>query len=123
MDYSHDYAANNLNYSFDSKKTANLKAVQKQYIYVIPDGIDILKDKYKILKQDIQCYIDLMLPDKDEIEKKYPYLTMKEKIKMLMPSEQIREQIHKQFLADVGAQLNQGEEGTFLSNSNNFLHS
>ena len=49
-----------------------------------------------------------MLPDKDEIERKYPYLTMKEKIKMLMPSEQIREQVHNQFLSDVGAKLNQG---------------
>ena len=114
MDYSQDYVTSKLNQSFEAKKTSSLKTNQKQYIYVIPDGIDILKDKYRILKQDIQCYIDLMLPDKEEIERKYPYLTMKEKIKMLMPSEQIREQIHYQFLADVGAKLNQGEKGKLL---------
>lgn len=46
-----------------------------------------------------------MLPDKEEIEKKYPYLTLKEKISMLMPSEQIREQVFNQFLTDVGERM------------------
>jgi hypothetical protein len=85
-------------------------ADEKQYIYILPDGIDILKDKYKIYKQDIKPYIDSMLPDKDEIEKKYPYLSKKEKIKMLLPSEQIREQVYQQFLADVTQDMRSRED-------------
>jgi hypothetical protein len=41
----------------------------KQLIYIIPDGVDIIKDKYKIYKRDIKPYIDNMLPNKEEIEK------------------------------------------------------
>lgn len=85
-------------------------AEEKQYIYILPDGIDILKDKYKIYKQDIRPYIDSMLPDKEEIEKKYPYLSKKEKIKMLLPSEQIREQVYQQFLADVTRDMRSRED-------------
>jgi hypothetical protein len=43
--------------------------IDKQLIYIIPDGIDIIKDKYKIYKRDIKPYIDNMLPNKEEIEK------------------------------------------------------
>lgn len=57
------------------------KQDQPQYIYIIPDGIDLITDKYKVFKQDLRAYVDNMLPNKEEIEKKYPYLSRKEKSK------------------------------------------
>lgn len=83
---------------------------EKHYIYIIPDGVDILKDKYQIFKQDIRKYIDNMLFDKEEIVKKFPYLTIKEKDKLLMPSEQMKEQVYRQFLSDIGEMMRTGKE-------------
>lgn len=89
------------------------KMAERKCIYVIPDGVDLLNDKYRILKQDIRPYIDSMLPDKKEIEKKYSYLTEKERIKLLKPSEQIREQVFNQFLSDLGEKI--GPEKEFVA--------
>lgn len=44
----------------------------------------------------IECY-----QTKKRLRNKYPYLSKNEKIKMLLPSEQIREQVYRQFLAEV----------------------
>ena len=85
----------------DTRETKQSVAPETQIIYIIPDGINILKSKYKIHKINLKPYIDSMLPNKEEIEKKYPYLSKKEKINMLMPSEQIREQVYRQFLAQL----------------------
>lgn len=53
----------------ETENDSQSQLIEQQLIYIIPDGVDVIKDKYKIYKRDIKPYIDTMLPNKEEIEK------------------------------------------------------
>jgi len=52
------------NISFFSIFDIYIDSMTPQFIYIIPDGINIVSDKYKIFKIDIKPYIRTLLPKK-----------------------------------------------------------
>jgi len=90
-------------------------ADEKHYIYLIPDGIDLVKDNYKIYKEDIMPYIRATgwLP-KTDIEKKSRFsLSQQQYSETPRPdgdSEQILEQAFSQLLADLTENMRSKKE-------------
>lgn len=108
--YIDSYLSNTFAKNEELREEVEEENEEHQFIYIIPDGVDLIRDKYSIYKQDIKPFVDSMLPDKEEIERKFPYLSKKEKINMLLPSEQIREQVFRQFLAEISENMKTKKE-------------
>ncbi|CAI2363998.1 unnamed protein product [Moneuplotes crassus] len=101
--------------SMDSGQlTSPHRSSKPHYIYIIPDGINILKDKYQVFKIDIQPYVNSLLPKPRK--RKYHYRRKKrEPRKELHPlSEGIKRQVFKQFLADLTIEMKSRKEITAL---------
>mmetsp|Transcript_26225 Transcript_26225/g.26125 ORF Transcript_26225/g.26125 Transcript_26225/m.26125 type:complete len:172 (-) Transcript_26225:68-583(-) len=89
--------------------TSPHRSSKPHYIYIIPDGVNIIKDKYKIFKADIQPYLNSLLPKR--VKKKFEHRKKKEPKKEKQPlSDMIKQQVFKQFLTDVTAEMRSRRE-------------